>query len=77
MEQESPSKVTGLHIDIFDSNLLLCTMLQLAPVSKITSVGMTASCLEVVAGRMMVDVVEFFNLNSNSLVGDTILVMAG
>ena len=38
-EPESPSKVTGLHINIFDSNLLLCTMLHSAPVSKITSVG--------------------------------------
>ena len=39
MEPESPSNVTGLHVDIFDSNLLLYTVLQFAPVSKITSVG--------------------------------------
>ena len=32
-------KVTGLHVDMFDNNWLLCTMIQLAPVSKITSVG--------------------------------------
>ena len=39
IDPESPSKVTGLHVDMFDNNWLLCTMLQLAPVSKITSVG--------------------------------------
>ena len=60
-------------------------MLQLAPVSKITSVGdrldwlpavNTFKLLEVVADRMMVEMIEFCNVIAASLAVTKVLVMA-
>ena len=76
-----------MHVEILDDNLLWYIILQLAPVSRIISVGdrldwlpakNTVKLLEVVAGRMMVEMVEFFNMFVFSRwAGITVLVIAG